>query len=114
MFLIKKLCQIYELWGKPRNFREVMCRDTIWIPVTYWKSVTGFGSLPRVNYHISLREIIRVYSQIPTHEWIKVKRKIDTPRYLALLDTKCFKNSKTERNNKPNKPLLHTTKALSL
>ena len=61
-----------------------------------------------------LREIIRVYSQIPTHEWIKVKRKIDTPRYLALLDTKCFKNSKTERNNKPNKPLLHTTKALSL
>ena len=55
---------------------------------------------PGLTYKSPLREIISVYSQIPTQERIKVKRKLETPRYFVLLDTKCFKSSKTERNNK--------------
>ena len=58
--------------------------------------ISGLG----LTYKSPLREIIRVCSQIPTQESIKVKRKFETPRYFALLDTKCFKSSKTERNNK--------------
>ena len=58
---------------------------------------------PVLTFTSPVREITRVYSQIPTHEWIKVKRKIATPWSLVLLDTKCFKSSKTERNNRQRK-----------
>ena len=44
-----------------------------------------------LTYTSPVREIIRVYSEILTHERIKIKRKFETPRYFVLLDTKCFK-----------------------
>ena len=47
--------------------------------------------VPGLTYTSPVREIIRVYSQIPTHETIKVKRKFETPQYFVLLDTKCLK-----------------------
>ena len=83
--------------------------------MTYWENVTGFSSWPSINFHIfTERNNARVYNQVPKYELIRVKRKIDTSRYLVILDTKSFKSRKTERNNKPNKLLLHKTKALSL
>ena len=39
---------------------------------------------PGLTSTSSLRESVRVYIQVPTYEWIKVKRKIDTTRYLVL------------------------------
>ena len=73
----------------------------------------AFGLGPGLTSTSPLRETIRVLSQLPTHEWIKRKRTLDTSRHFVLLDTG-FKSSLTKRNNKQNKPLLLNTKALSL
>ena len=41
-----------------------------------------------------LRDIIKVYIQLSTYEWIKVRRKIDKPWYLVLLDKSVSEKAK--------------------
>ena len=89
MILIKRLYEICELWDKP--LIETLSSRSV---QRYYLNSSDSG----LTSQSPLREILRVYSQPSTHEFIRVKQKIDTTNYLVLLDTKYFKGSKAEKN----------------
>ena len=89
MILIKRLYEICELWDKP--LIETLSSRSV---QRYYLNSSDSG----LTSPSPLRETLRVYSQPSTHEFIRVKQKIDTTKYLVLLDTKYFKGSKAEKN----------------